>query len=284
MWRYEAGTRVLQPLPGSTNGQNGSSWAPTAARWRERRREAIPWCTARNSPPLGTQRLRKLLLVKFWVPLASGPMAEQEQNILHPALLRGRERCGHHLPMSSLLTLWVACLRASSTCACPRTPKWLHHRGWWGGRSYRFVSSSERCLPRSCERLMHFREEWHQRGALRTSATPTGKPLVQAWRIRMRWRIPHEPDILSGLGNHSHHLWVWLGQRYHTRSGQRNRVVIPGERGLALQCSVRHLVVRGGTEGNAWCTPSSRGPSALLRQLHRLQSAWGVRSSTWGSP
>ncbi len=25
--------------------------------------------------------------------------------------------------------------------------------------------ASERCLPRSCELLMHFREEWHQRGA-----------------------------------------------------------------------------------------------------------------------
>ncbi len=140
----------------------------------------------------------------------------------------------------------------------------------------RISRGANNCGQHSLEKNIYFIK--------RTSATPTGKPLVQPWRIRMRWRIPHEPDILGGLGNHSHHLWVWLGQRYHTRSGQRNRVVIPGERGLALQCSVRHLVVRGGTEGNAWCTPSSRGPSALLRQLHRLQSAWGVRSSTWGSP
>ncbi len=28
---------------------------------------------------------------------------------------------------------------------------------------------------------------------------------------------------------HSRHLWVWLGQRYHTRRGQRSRVVIPGD-------------------------------------------------------
>ncbi len=40
----------------------------------------------------------------------------------------------------------------------------------------------------------------------------------------------HEPDILGGPGKHSRHLWVWLGQCYHTRRGQRSRVVIPGER------------------------------------------------------
>ncbi len=40
-----------------------------------------------------------------------------KQKILHPALLRGREWCSHHLPMSSLLHLRVARLRASCTCA-----------------------------------------------------------------------------------------------------------------------------------------------------------------------
>ncbi len=131
---------------------------------------------------------------------------------------------------------------------------------------------------------MHFRKEWHQRGALRTSATPTEKPLVQPRRIGTRWRIPHEPDILGGPGKHSRHLWVWLGQRYHTRRGQRSRVVIPGERELTLRCSDRHLVVGGSTEGNGWCTPLCRGPSPFQRQPHRLRSAWGVRDSSWGSP
>ncbi len=42
-------------------GRRGALGQPPAA-WRERRREVIPWCTARNSPPLGTQRQRKLLL------------------------------------------------------------------------------------------------------------------------------------------------------------------------------------------------------------------------------
>ncbi len=70
--------------------------------------------------------------------------------------------------------------------------------------------------------------------------------------------FPHEPDILAGPGKHSCHLWVWLGQRYHTRRGQRSRVIIPGERALALRCSDRHLVVRGSTEGNGRCTPFCR--------------------------
>ncbi len=96
--------------------------------------------------------------------------------------------------------------------------------------------------------------------------------------------IPHEPNVLGGPGKHSRHLWVWLGQRYHTRRGQRSRVVIPGERGLALRCSDRHLVIRGGTEGNGWGTPLSRGPSPNQRYPRRLRSAWGVRTSTWGSP
>ncbi len=131
---------------------------------------------------------------------------------------------------------------------------------------------------------MHFRKEWHRRGALKTSATPPEKPLVQPRRVGTRWRIPHEPDVLGGPGKHSRHLWVWLGQRYHTRRGQRSRVVIPGERGLALRCSDRHLVIRGGTEGNGWGTPLSRGPSPNQRYPRRLRSTWGVRTSTWGSP
>ncbi len=79
--------------------------------------------------------------MKFWVPLASGPTAEQNK-ILHPALLRGRERCSHHLPMSSLLPLWVARLRASWTWACRQVWRGhgragrpacdrLHNAAWW---------------------------------------------------------------------------------------------------------------------------------------------------------
>ncbi len=56
---------------------------------------------------------------------------------------------------------------------CPCTPKRLRHQDWWGAGATRFVSGSERCLPRSCKLLMHFREEWHENRALRTSATPT---------------------------------------------------------------------------------------------------------------
>ncbi len=74
---------------------------------------------------------------------------------------------------------------------------------------------------------MHFWKEWHRRGwALRKSAIPTEKP----WRFGMWWRIPHEPDVLGGSRKHRRHLWVWLGQCYHTRRRQLSRVVIPGER------------------------------------------------------
>ncbi len=131
-------------------------------------------------------------------------------NILYPALLLGREWCVHHLPMSSVLHLRVARLRASCTyagCRVWRGPgrTWspacdrLHNVVWWkaaavawergqpqggeGGGATRFVSGSERCLPRSCKLLMHFREEWHRRGALRTSATPAEKQFVQPRRI-----------------------------------------------------------------------------------------------------
>ncbi len=56
-------------------------------------------------------------------------------------------------------------------------------------------------------------------GRWKPAATPPEKPLVQPRRVGTRWRIPHEPDVLGGPGKHSRHLWVWLGQRYHTRRG-----------------------------------------------------------------
>ncbi len=474
----------------------------------ERRREVIPWCTVHHSSSWDPETEETAPLLKFWVPLAAGPAAEKKktkQRILHPALLRGREWCGHHLPTSSSLHLWVARLRASCTCACRRvwrgpgragrsvcdrlttphggrllprrgsggghrgaptatsrlrgcsrsgssrgfhpahdvldrlslllccrkllaqlstaSPKrpvcdtgafrnwtfsapscqwdtardgapgpqaWTSHdpetvrspsslgargpsqhaahvelpgrahpraglsvlwpdgpavtpwrvgqkppphrlykhcqwgltsiTGPWGetrftpqsgsdcwtqlhghrplhrgdarvpqsgstieggegGGATRFISGSKRCLPWPCKLLMHFRKEWHRRGALKTSATPPPeKPLVQPRRVGTRWRIPHEPDVLGGPGKHSRHLWVWLGQRYHTRRGQRSRVVIPGERGLALRCSDRHLVIREAPK-ERWGTPLSRGP----RPNQRYPAGCGVPEG-WEPP
>ncbi len=51
--------------------------------------------------------------------------------------------------------------------------------------------------------------------AVRTSITFTKKQLVQPRRIGTRWRIQER----GGPGKHSHHLWVWLGQCYHTEGG-----------------------------------------------------------------
>ncbi len=58
--------------------------------------------------------------------------------------------------------------------------------GGEGGGATRFVSGSERCLPRFCELLMHFRGEWHQR-------------LVQPQRI---FSVARESiAIISGSGS-----------------------------------------------------------------------------------
>ncbi len=112
--------------------------------------------------------------------------------------------------------------------------------------------------------------------ATSTSATSTEKPLIQP-RIGTRCRIPHMSNILGSPGKHSHHVWVWLGQRYHTRRGQCSRVVIPRERERerALRCSDRHPVVWGRTEGNGWCTPFCRGPSPIPAGCGVLEG-WGT--------
>ncbi len=55
-------------------GRRGALGQPPTA-WRERRREVIPWCTVHHSPPLETQRLRKLLFC--W---SFGYREEQKQN------------------------------------------------------------------------------------------------------------------------------------------------------------------------------------------------------------
>ncbi len=124
-------------------------------------------------------------------------------------------------------------------------------------------------LPGS-ERPCQRNQRDHRRtrgGTARTSATSTDKPLIQPRRIRTRWRIPHDSDILGGPGKHSRHLWVWFGQCYHTRKG----VTQPRE--LTLQCSDRLPVVRGSPEGNGWCTPHCRGPSLIQYHPRRLRSA-----------
>ncbi len=128
--------------------------------WRERRKEVIPWCTVHHSPPLETQRLRKLLFYwSFgyrWLLGQRRNKNKMKQRILHPALLRGREWCGHHLPTSSSLHLWVTRLRASCTCACRRV--------WRGpGRAGRPV----------CDRL-HDAARWKAAAAAWERGRPQG--------------------------------------------------------------------------------------------------------------
>ncbi len=140
-------------------GRRGALGQPPPA-WQERRKEVIPWCTVHHSPPLETQRLRKLLLYwSFgyrWLLGQRRNKNKTKQRILHPALLRGREWCGHHLPTSSSLHLWVARLRASCTCACRRV--------WRGpGRAGRPV----------CDRL-HDAARWKAAAAAWERGRPQG--------------------------------------------------------------------------------------------------------------
>ncbi len=116
-------------------GRRGALGQPPAA-WRERRREAIPWCTARNSPPLGTQRLRKPLLNEvlgtagFWAnggtktktgpPPGEGEVQSPSPNEQSPPSL-GRPSQGllHlRLPpgLAGAWTGWASCLRPAPRC------------------------------------------------------------------------------------------------------------------------------------------------------------------------
>ncbi len=54
---------ALYPVP--QMGRRGALGQPPPA-WRERRKEVIPWCTVHHSPPLETQRLRKLLFIEVF--------------------------------------------------------------------------------------------------------------------------------------------------------------------------------------------------------------------------
>ncbi len=117
-----------------------------AVRWRQKRWMRVErFCSSHYSPsPLRTRMIETALLLKIWVPLAVGPAAEQkerEQRIYHPALLRGKERCSHHLLKSSPNHLRVARPRASCSWLCRpswRGPgragdpayDWLHGAAW----------------------------------------------------------------------------------------------------------------------------------------------------------
>ncbi len=108
---------MLPPLPGSTNGQEGCSWATTCCLAREEEGSDPVMHSSQLSPSRDPETEETALKLSFGYRWLLG-QRRNKNKILHPALLRGRERCSHHLPMSSLLPLWVARLRASCTCAC----------------------------------------------------------------------------------------------------------------------------------------------------------------------
>ncbi len=74
-------TLVLQPLPGSTNGQEGCSWATHCCLLASEEEGSV---SVMHSPPLSSSRdpetEETALLVMFWVPLAAGPAGEHKQN------------------------------------------------------------------------------------------------------------------------------------------------------------------------------------------------------------
>ncbi len=133
-----------------------------------------------SSPSWDPEKKETALFLRFWVPLAGEPVAEQnkkrEQNILHPALLRGKEWCGHHLLKSRIQRLRVARLR---NAACPGAS-----RAWQGQR---------RAAPLSCGQLhavavvkaaaeAELERRWRpQEGALGNEQTEGLQPAV-GWR------------------------------------------------------------------------------------------------------
>ncbi len=100
--------RVLEPDP--------------AAHWRKESgtgvwRLRLVHCHPRH---LGTRRERKLLFFLgfgyLWLGSQWRNRTKRKQKILHPALLRAKEWCGHHLLKSRIQELRVARLRDA---ACP---------------------------------------------------------------------------------------------------------------------------------------------------------------------
>ncbi len=143
---------AVQHLPGSTAGQGvqerlgcpsrTARCCPLATEEVDESGEVLllPLLSEPSSDPEMTETA---LLLKMWVPLAAGPAAEQKekQRIYHPALLRGKERCSHHLLKSSPNHLRVARPRASCSWLCRpswRGPgragdpayDWLHGAAW----------------------------------------------------------------------------------------------------------------------------------------------------------
>ncbi len=130
--------------------------------------------------PLGTRRKRKLLFYwSFGYHWPGGQWrnrTKRKQKILHPALLRGKEWCSHHLLKSRIQRLRVARLRDA---ACPGAS-----RAWQGRR---------RAAPVSCGQLhaaavvqaavvAELERRWRQQeGALGDEQTEGLQPAV-GWR------------------------------------------------------------------------------------------------------
>ncbi len=119
----------------------GCSWATTCCLAREEEGSDPVMHSSQLSPSRDPETEETALKWSFGYRWLLGQWRNKNK-IVHPALLRGRERCSHHLPISSLLPLWVARLRASCTCACrhvwrgpgragrPACDR-LHDAAWW---------------------------------------------------------------------------------------------------------------------------------------------------------
>ncbi len=126
---------------------------------------------------LGTQKKRKLLFFKFWVPLARGRnRTKRKQKILHSALLWGKEWCGHHLLKSRIQRLWVTRLRDAT---CPGAT-----RAWQGRRRAAPLSCSQLHAAAVVKAAAVAELEWRwrqQEGALGNEQTEGLQPAV-GWR------------------------------------------------------------------------------------------------------
>ncbi len=150
----------------------------------------------------------------------------------------------------------------------PLPPRLSAIKGGEGGWATGAVSGSERCRPCSSELIMHFREESHRGGALRTSAGHPEKPIVQPWGFGTRWRPPLEPNTLSGPGKHSHHFRIRFRHRWLPGGWKRYWTIISGLVWLTLRCSNRHPIVGGSAKGYKRYPPSMGGAGPFPRQLH----------------
>ncbi len=93
--------------------------------------------TLPSSPSWDPEEKETALLLKFWVPGGQWRnRTKRKQKILHLALLRGKEWCGHYLLKSRIQRLRVARLRDAT---CPGAS-----RAWQGRR---------RAAPVSCGQL-----------------------------------------------------------------------------------------------------------------------------------